>query len=273
MAFHDGGLDPDTANRLLAGRLAPDDAPPGYREVSELLHDARCGNGLLHITDDALIAAVVDAITGPDELSRKRKHVLTRIVTTKVAAATAVLAFTATGAAAATGSLPDRAQNGLARAAAHVGINLPDTANEKAREATQTDVHDSGGAVPATPTADAADDDHTRPAADSSVDDAVTSGGPDAVPSDAAPGDAAPGDAAPNHGDVVSQTAHDADPSGGKGEEVAPVARDNHGAEVTADKPAGPSNGNGNSQGEHGKPADAARGSGATNAREPHGKP
>ena len=51
---------------------------------------------------------------------------------------------------------------------------------------------------------------------------------------------------------VVSQTAHDADPSGGKGEEVSPVARDNHGAEVRAEKQSPPSTtatGPGNSDG------------------------
>src|SRR5262245_5486900 len=120
MALHDGDLDSDTANRLLAGRLEPDDAPPGYREVAQLLQDARSGNGLPNVTDDAVIVAIVDAITDADELSRKRKHVLTRIVATKVVATAAVLGLTATGAAAATGSLPDRAQNGLAHAAAHI---------------------------------------------------------------------------------------------------------------------------------------------------------
>ena len=134
MAFHDGDLDSDTAVRLLAGRLQPDDAPPCYRKVAELLQDARSGNGLPEVTDDAVILAVVDAITHPDELARKRKHMLTRIVTTKVATVTAVVALSATGAAAATGSLPDTAQNGLANAAAHIGINLPDTANDKAHD-------------------------------------------------------------------------------------------------------------------------------------------
>ncbi|MDP9209732.1 MAG: hypothetical protein M3O65_14850, partial [Actinomycetota bacterium] len=33
-------LDADTAERLLSGRLDPDDAPPGYAEVARLLRAA-----------------------------------------------------------------------------------------------------------------------------------------------------------------------------------------------------------------------------------------
>jgi hypothetical protein len=226
MAFHDGDLDSDTANRLLAGRLEPDDAPPGYREVAQLLQDARSWNGLPDVTDDAVIVAIVDAITHPDELARKRKHVLARIVTTKVAVTTAVVALSATGAAAATGSLPDRAQNGLAHAAAHVGIELPEAANDKSRDATPTGADPADGA----PGSAGNDAPATHPAAHPADEDATRSGGPGAVPSTAAPGDTAP-----SHGDVVSQTAHSADATGGKGEEVSPVARDNHGAEVRSE--------------------------------------
>ena len=73
---------------------------------------------------------------------------LTRIVTTKVTTVTAVVALSATGAAAVTGSLPDAAQNGLANAAADIGINLPDTANDKARDATQPDADDADDDTP-----------------------------------------------------------------------------------------------------------------------------
>ena len=86
---------------------------------------------------------------------------LTRIVMTK-AAAVAVVALSATGAAAATGNLPDAAQDGFAHAAQHIGINLPSSANDKAREQTQRDDPNDEDAtesslptaVPATPTGD-----------------------------------------------------------------------------------------------------------------------
>jgi hypothetical protein len=139
MVFHDGDLDSDTANRLLAGRLEPDDAPPDYREVAQLLQDARTGNGLPYVTDDAVIVAIVDAITATAP-RRRKKHVLTRMVTTKLAVTAGVLALTATGAAAATGSLPDRAQRGISHVVSHIGIDLPDSA---------------GDAVPPSPPSDA----------------------------------------------------------------------------------------------------------------------
>ena len=223
-------LDQDTTNRLLTGRLGSDDEPPRYREVAVLLQAAHAEAAPSAVDDDALVAAMVDAILTPDLARPRRKHVLTRIVMTKTAAV-AVVALSATGAAAATGNLPDAAQDGFARAAQHIGINLPSPANDKASE--QTRRHDpndqdateppTSGAVPNpnvdTPAeaADATDGDSTGPAADASGADA-TNPSADAT-----------------HGSVVSEVAQNADPEGGKGEEVAPVARDNHGAEARAE--------------------------------------
>lgn len=228
MAYRDD-LDPDTANRLLSGRLDPDDAPPRHREVAVLLQAAHTEVATGTAGDDALIAAMVDAIVAPDLACSRRKHVLTRIVMTK-AAAVAVVALSATGAAAATGNLPDAAQDGFAHAAQHIGINLPSSANDKAREQTQRDDPNGKDAtesslptvVPAKPTADA-DEDRA---------DASTPHGPPA----GTPGrDETTPAADATHGSVVSEVAKNADPEGGKGDEVAPVARDNHGVVARAE--------------------------------------
>ena len=66
----------------------------------------------------------------------RSRPVLAKIITAKVAALTAAVALTATGAAAATGSLPDAAQDGLSQAAERVGVNLPDSADDEAVDAT-----------------------------------------------------------------------------------------------------------------------------------------
>ena len=134
MANHHGDLDLDTADRLLSGRLDADDAPPEYRAVAQLFHDAQREPVPYRGSDDALLAAMVDAIVANDFAPRTR--MLPRILALKVAAI-AVVALSATAAAAATGSLPDAAQDGLARAAQHVGINLPSSANDNARERTE----------------------------------------------------------------------------------------------------------------------------------------
>jgi hypothetical protein len=241
MAFNHGDLDQDTADRLLAGRLTPDDAPPGYGGVAQLLQRAHVDTGL-DVTDDELVVAMVNAIVSGDPARKGRKHVLTRIVTTKVLVAGAVVALTATGAAAATGSLPDNAQNGLARAAEHIGINLPEAASDKAREKTHP-----ADREPTASTTPAAEPTKSKTDADG------TDQGDATTPSD--PASAASNASTPttdNHGSVVSQTAHDADPSDGKGDEVSPVARDNHGAEVRAEKQSPPTTtagGPGNSNG------------------------
>ena len=134
MANHHGDLDLDTADRLLSGRLDADDVPPEYRAVAQLFHDAQREPVPYRGTDDALLAAMVDAIVANDVAPRTR--MLPRILALKVAAI-AVVALSATAAAAATGSLPDAAEDGLARAAQHVGINLPSSANDHARERTE----------------------------------------------------------------------------------------------------------------------------------------
>lgn len=66
----------------------------------------------------------------------RSRPVLAKIITAKVATLAAAVTLTATGAAAATGSLPDAAQDGLSKAAERVGVNLPDSADDEAVDAT-----------------------------------------------------------------------------------------------------------------------------------------
>jgi hypothetical protein len=49
-------LDPDTAERLLSGRLDPDDAPPGYAEVARLLQAAAAPADATELADEAVAA-------------------------------------------------------------------------------------------------------------------------------------------------------------------------------------------------------------------------
>ncbi|MGH9035167.1 MAG: hypothetical protein ACRD0O_05330 [Acidimicrobiia bacterium] len=121
--------DPATADRLLAGRLGADDAPPGYRRVAALLGDA--GSGFSEpagpaeaSTVSAMVAAIQAAPT--TELAPRRSGMLAKVLAAKTVAIVSVLALSASGAAAAaTGNLPDAVQDKVANAAKHVGLNLP----------------------------------------------------------------------------------------------------------------------------------------------------
>jgi uncharacterized membrane protein YgcG len=128
-------LDDGTADRLLAGHVAPEDAPPGYASlarvlqgVSRSLADASVGPPALEPAD-AFIGEMAAALRGPsDDGARpsRRNSMLSKILTAKVAVASAALALGSTAAAAATGSLPAAPQATIAHAASLIGVSLPD---------------------------------------------------------------------------------------------------------------------------------------------------
>jgi len=128
-------LDEDTASRLLQGLVHADDAPPGYAAVAGLLNSA-AQLPLGPVDEDAAattVSAMVEVIrdvTPAPEISR-RKTMLGKLLAGKALAAVAVVGLTATGAAAATGSLPDPAQAVVSDAVGHVGVNIPHPSHGK----------------------------------------------------------------------------------------------------------------------------------------------
>ncbi len=131
-------IDSDLAEDLLSGRASAGDLPAGAAVVASLLDELT-----RHDVNDpapALVTAMAATARNTFEhaaLPTRRHPMIAKVLTAKVAAVAAVLAFTATGAATATGTLPDAAQDGISKAASHVGINLPESANDRAREATE----------------------------------------------------------------------------------------------------------------------------------------
>jgi hypothetical protein len=119
-------LDPQTAERLLSGSVAPDDAPPGFAAVAALFAEARptpegatTAPGL-----DALVTAIR---TQPDRAGRpnpRRSPMLTHLVTAKVAAVIGAVVLGVGGAAAA-GALPASAQDTAHDVLEHVGVTVP----------------------------------------------------------------------------------------------------------------------------------------------------
>jgi hypothetical protein len=122
-------LDDDSASRLLQDSVHPDDAPPGYGAVAGVLNSAAQLPRLAADEDVATstITAMVEIIreAGPVPQPSRRKTMLSKLLAGKALAAFAIVGLTASGAAAATGSLPDQAQSVVSGALSHVGVDVP----------------------------------------------------------------------------------------------------------------------------------------------------
>jgi hypothetical protein len=100
-------LDEQTADRLLAGALHPDDAPPGYRRVASLLRAASGPPLASELAGERAAVATFtvmsrrSATSNPPSSSR-RAQLVSKFLTVKVAVATLTAAFAIGGVAAAT---------------------------------------------------------------------------------------------------------------------------------------------------------------------------
>lgn len=130
MARPPGHPDPATAERLVAGRVDPADAPPGFRLVAGLLQDAATLPPGPEPADDevavgAMVAAIASArrpgLTAPvGPPPRRRRGALA-----KVLAAVTMATLATGGVAAAAGNLPDPVQDAVSAAVGAVGIEIP----------------------------------------------------------------------------------------------------------------------------------------------------
>ncbi|MHB8466633.1 MAG: hypothetical protein ACYDH6_07570 [Acidimicrobiales bacterium] len=121
-------LDDRTADRLFAGAVTPEDAPPGYAAVVGLLRAAMSRPAAAEATREAgtvgSMAAVISEHT-PLHHRTRRNTMLSKLLTAKVAALAAVTVLGAGTAAAATGSLPGAAQSTASTMLGDVGISVP----------------------------------------------------------------------------------------------------------------------------------------------------
>ena len=205
-----GRFDRTSSDRLLAGDPAAGEATPA---VAALLRAATPSPGR-EPSEPLLAAMAAEARSSfdPSPTPTRNKTVIAKILTAKVAAVAAVVAFTATGAAAATGSLPDSAQDGIARAVSHVGVNLPSSADSDTGDATENLGPDATTDNHGTEVTDTVHQDYDSGAdkgaavSDTAKGDHGTAPTPDGAPE---PDDAADVDT-PNHGaaagDVPSST-------------------------------------------------------------------
>jgi hypothetical protein len=119
-------LDSHTAERLLTGSVAPEDAPPGYGEVARLFQAAATSTAPGPLAGEQVaVAAVVEAIRAAQPATSpasRRKSVFTKA---KLAAAGLAGAVSLTTGLAAANALPGAAQEAASDALAKVGISVP----------------------------------------------------------------------------------------------------------------------------------------------------
>jgi hypothetical protein len=138
-------LDAGTADRLLEGRVAPDDAPPGYAEVAGLLQalaadlsstPSGAGEGTVR-----MMAKVVGISDSPKRRRRPRPHPLRG----PIVALAMVVSLGTTGVAFA-GGLPDAAQRVVSTWLRTIGLTIPrpDDAGPSAPEHSAPDTHAGG---------------------------------------------------------------------------------------------------------------------------------
>jgi hypothetical protein len=139
-------IDDDSATRLLQGAVHPDDAPPGYASVADLLATAASLPAVDEGAGAPTISAMVEAIraSAPVLETPRRKSMLGKLLAGKALVAVG-LVLTAGGAAAATGTLPDQAQAAVSDAASHVGVNIPHPNHGKSKDHRQDGVHKPSG--------------------------------------------------------------------------------------------------------------------------------
>jgi hypothetical protein len=118
-------IDIDTADRLLAGSVAPEDAPPGYEPVAALFAAARVSeahDGFLR--EDETLAAVAEILRS-SPITRSRLQRRSFVPRLKLATAFATIALAGTTGLAFAGSLPGAAQDVASAMLAKVGVSVP----------------------------------------------------------------------------------------------------------------------------------------------------
>jgi len=177
-------LSDDQADRLIAGQ-ADVGAGSAFDAVAGLLAAMREPSDAGELAGtDALLATMSEAMRSSATsapTSPSRRPVLTRIVSGKIIAITAVTFLSAGAAAAATGNLPDPVQRSVSTTFSHVGIDLPrphDRPNahaDAAASASRLDAATSTSEAPSTTVSPSTTVDPTTSAATTTIDSTVPS--------------------------------------------------------------------------------------------------
>ncbi|HEY3070933.1 MAG TPA: hypothetical protein VGJ34_11530 [Gaiellaceae bacterium] len=118
-------IDADTADRLLAGSVAPEDAPPGYARVAVMLATAAGEEAGDELRREEETVAVVGEIVRSSETEKPRPPRRSFVPRLKLATAFATVALAGTTGLAFAGSLPGAAQDVASAMLAKVGVSVP----------------------------------------------------------------------------------------------------------------------------------------------------
>ena len=128
--MHPVPLDLDTADRLLAGTVAPEDAPPGYANVARLLESAGAEPTAEELSREtevvAMVAAAVRSSSSIHSVSSPRRFFMPFALSRpRMTAAFVAVTLACTAGLASAGSLPGAAQDVASAMLAKVGISVP----------------------------------------------------------------------------------------------------------------------------------------------------
>ena len=128
-------LDANTSDRLLAGAVAPADAPPGYADVASLLAalsakptDDELARAADHV---AMISAAVLSTSGIQSPPPRRSFIPFALSRPRIAAVLIAAGLACTGGLASAGALPGAAQDIASEILGKIGISVPGS-NESA---------------------------------------------------------------------------------------------------------------------------------------------
>jgi hypothetical protein len=126
-------LDSNTADRLLAGDIAPKDAPPGYAEVAAVVRAALSDPEADELDDEAKMVAVLTLSLRQSSsgLAPKRSSMSFSVTPSRISAALVATLIACTVGLASAGTLPGEAQEIASDMLAKVGISVSDP-NENA---------------------------------------------------------------------------------------------------------------------------------------------
>jgi len=127
-------LDRGTADRLLSGSVAPDDAPPGYTDVARVLRAVAMPPSPRELAPEAdavaaaqtILRARSAALPTPARSGARPHRARSRFRRTKVTGLVLVGTMIGTSGLAAAGVLPDPVQTAASKVLDVVGIDVPD---------------------------------------------------------------------------------------------------------------------------------------------------